>query len=103
MGGGARGIGGQGWVRVGVGSWGPNTGCKALAKSNMVLFVFAGRGPRCVCLPSVPSRSSSTLGLKIAQCNSISLLRGVLCWGLMHRGLGEVPRCSHVKQRERRS
>lgn len=51
-----QGIGGQGWVGVGVGSWGPNTGCKALAKSNMALFVFAGRTPSVCFWPVCPRR-----------------------------------------------
>lgn len=49
-----QGIGGQGWVGVGVGSWGPNTGCKTLAKSNMALFVFAGQTPSVCFWPMYP-------------------------------------------------
>lgn len=39
---------------VGVGSWGPDTGCKALAKSNTALFVFAGPAPSVCFYPSSP-------------------------------------------------
>lgn len=47
-GGGGQAIVGQ---EVGSGSWGPNTGYEALAKSNMAVFVFAGRAPSvCFCL-----------------------------------------------------
>lgn len=37
-----------------LGSWGPNTGCKALAKSNMALFVFAGQSPSVCFRPGCP-------------------------------------------------
>lgn len=33
---------------------GPNTGCKALAKSNMALFVFAGQTPSVCFWPMYP-------------------------------------------------
>lgn len=39
---------------AGLGSWGPNAGCKALAKSNMALFVFAGRSPSVCFRPGCP-------------------------------------------------